>query len=83
MPFVDNKNRIWKILGLKVQMVETSYSASSTSTNFFFGEMLKSQILVVFQSFVLGQILAILGRICYIDSGWEHARNYAEILKTL
>jgi hypothetical protein len=35
-PFFDNKNSILKILGLKIQTVETYSSASSTQTNFYF-----------------------------------------------
>jgi hypothetical protein len=35
-PFFDNKNSICKILGLKIQMVETCSSASFTRTNFYF-----------------------------------------------
>jgi hypothetical protein len=35
-PFFDNKKDIKKILGLKIQMVKTCYSASSTHTNFCF-----------------------------------------------
>jgi hypothetical protein len=34
-PFFDNKKDI-KILGLKIQMVKTCSSASSTRTNFYF-----------------------------------------------
>jgi hypothetical protein len=37
---------------------KTCSSASSTRRNFYFWETLKSQFLVVFQSFVFGQILA-------------------------
>jgi hypothetical protein len=56
-----HKNSIWKILGLKLQMVETCSSASSTRRNFYFWKTLKSQFLVVFQSFVFAPILAIFG----------------------
>jgi hypothetical protein len=35
-PFFDNKNSIWKILGLIIRMVETCSSASSTHTIFIF-----------------------------------------------
>jgi hypothetical protein len=35
-PFFDNKNSIWKIIGLKIQMVKTCSSVSSTSRNFYF-----------------------------------------------
>jgi hypothetical protein len=35
-PFFDNKNSIWKILGLKIQTEETYSSASSTRTNLYF-----------------------------------------------
>jgi hypothetical protein len=72
--FVDNKNSIWKILGLKTQMVETCSSASSTRRNFCFWKTLKSQFLVIFQSFIFRQILAVLGRFSCIHSGWEHAK---------
>jgi hypothetical protein len=81
-PFFDNKNSIWKILGLKIQTVETCSSASFIHRNFYFWKTLKSRFLVVFQSFVFRQILAVLGRICCIDSGWQHARTRAEIFKT-
>jgi hypothetical protein len=60
-PFFTNKNSIWKILGLKIQTVETCSSASSTHRNFYFWKILKSRFLVVFQSFVFGQILANFG----------------------
>jgi hypothetical protein len=61
-PFFDNKNSIWKILGLKTQTVETCSSASSIHRNFYFWKTLKSRFLVVFQSFVFRQISA------YFDS---------------
>jgi hypothetical protein len=61
-PFFDNKNSIWKIIGLKIQMAETCSSASSTCRNFYFWKTLKSQFLVVFQSFSFGKIWADLGR---------------------
>jgi hypothetical protein len=35
-PFFDNKNSIWKILELKIQMMETFSSASSICRNFIF-----------------------------------------------
>jgi hypothetical protein len=35
-PFFDNKNSIWKILGLKTQTVETCSNASSTRIDFYF-----------------------------------------------
>jgi hypothetical protein len=60
-PFLDNKNSIWKILGLKIQTVETCSNASSTCRDFYFWEKKKSQFLVEFQSFGSGQILANLG----------------------
>jgi hypothetical protein len=46
------------MLGLKIQIVETYFSASSICRNFYFWKTLKSQFLMVFQSFVFGQILA-------------------------
>jgi hypothetical protein len=67
-PFFDNKNSIWKILGLKIRTMETCSSASSTSNFFCFWTTLKSWFLVVFQSFVFGQFWVVLGRFCYIDS---------------
>jgi hypothetical protein len=91
-PFFDNKNNIWKILGLKIQTVETCSSASSTHWNFYFWKLLKSWFLAEFLSFIFGQILvnfgnfgqfwADLGRFSYIHSGWEHVRTWAEIFKT-
>jgi hypothetical protein len=33
-PFFDNKNSIWKVLGLKIQKVETCSNASSTCRNY-------------------------------------------------
>jgi hypothetical protein len=60
-PFFDNKNSIRKILGLKLRTVETCSSASSTRRNFYFSKTLKSRFLVEFQSFISGQILAVLG----------------------
>jgi hypothetical protein len=41
--------------------METCFSASSTRRNFYFWKTLKSRFLVVFQSFIFGQILAVLG----------------------
>jgi hypothetical protein len=80
-PFFDNKNTIWKVLGLKIQMVETCSCTSSIHRNFYFWKTLKSRFLVVFQSFIFrqiwadmgsfGQFYVVLGRICYIDSGWQ------------
>jgi hypothetical protein len=60
-PYFDNKNSIWKILGLKIRMVKTCSSASSTLTNFYYWKVLKFWFLVEFQSFSFGQILANLG----------------------
>jgi hypothetical protein len=75
-PFFGNKNSIWKILGLKIQTVETCSSASSTHRNFYFWKKLKSRFLVEFQSFIFGQILANfgqfwadLGRFSFIHNG--------------
>jgi hypothetical protein len=81
-PFFDNKNSTWKILGLKIRTVETCSRASSTSKFFYFWKTLKSRFLVVFQSFIFGQFWADLGRFSCIQSGWEHARTWVEILKT-
>jgi hypothetical protein len=80
--FFYNKNSIWKILGLKIRTVETCSNASSTCITFYFWKTLKSRFLVVFQSFIYGQNLAILGRNCCIDSGWELAWSKAEIFIT-
>jgi hypothetical protein len=60
-PILDNKNSIWKFLGLKIRTVETCSSASSTRNFFYFWKILKSRFLVEFQSFIFGQILANLG----------------------
>jgi hypothetical protein len=73
-PFFDNKNSIWKILGLKIQLMETCSSASSTCRNFYFWETLKSQFLVVFQSFIFGQILAVLARFGQNLLHWQWLR---------
>ena len=81
-PFFENKISIWKILGFKVQMVETCSSTSSTCRNFYFWKTPKSRFLVVFQSFIFGQILEVLDRFSCIHSGWEHAWTWAEIFKT-
>jgi hypothetical protein len=35
-PFYDNKNSIWKILGLKIRIVWTCSTVSSTRTTFYF-----------------------------------------------
>jgi hypothetical protein len=50
--------------------------------NIHFWKTLKSQFLVVFQSFIFGQILANFGSFCCIDSGWGHAQTWAKILNT-
>jgi hypothetical protein len=42
-PFFDNKNSIWKILGLKIRTLKTCSSAPSTRRNFYFWKILKSQ----------------------------------------
>jgi hypothetical protein len=64
-PFFDNKNRIWKILGLKIQTVKTCPSASSTHRNFNFWKTLKISIfggiLKFLKLIVFGQILANFG----------------------
>jgi hypothetical protein len=60
-PFFDKKNSIYKILGLKIQTMETCSSASSTHRNFYLKKTLKSRFLVEFQSFIFGQILATFG----------------------
>jgi hypothetical protein len=54
--FLDWKSEWWKY-ALVPQYVEI-----------FFWKTLKSRFLVVFQSFGFEQILAVLGKICYIDS---------------
>jgi hypothetical protein len=61
MPFFDNKNSIWIILGLKIRTVETCSSTSCTRRNLFIWKTLKSQFLVQFRSFIFGQILANYG----------------------
>jgi hypothetical protein len=60
-PFFDNKNSIWKILGLKIKTTETCSSASSIHRNFYLWKTLKSRFLVEFQSFVFGPIWADFG----------------------
>jgi hypothetical protein len=50
-PFLDNKNSIWKILGLKIRIVETWSSASSTHRNSYFWKTPKSEFLVIFWQF--------------------------------
>jgi hypothetical protein len=94
MPFFDNKNSIWIILGLKIRMVETCSSASYTRRNLFIwksfylkntkisisGAISKFHLWADFGKF--WQFWADLGRICSIHSGWEHARTWAEIFKT-
>jgi hypothetical protein len=77
-PFFDNKNSIWKILRLKIWTVETCSSASSTCRNFYFLKTLKSRFLVVFQSFIFGQILANFGSLgsfgqIFLHSQWLRA----------
>jgi hypothetical protein len=74
-PFFENKNGIWKILGLKIQTVEICSSASSTHRNFYFWKTLKSWFLVVFQSFIFGQILANFGSFgqIFMHSQWLRA----------
>jgi hypothetical protein len=70
-PFFDNKNSIWKILGLKIQTVETC----STHRNFYFWKTLKSRFLAEFQSFIFGQILANIGSFgqIFLHSQWLRA----------
>jgi hypothetical protein len=73
-PFFDNKNSIWKILGLKIKTVETCSSASSTHRNFYFWKTLKSRFLAEFQSFIFGQILAVLGSFGQIWADFPHSQ---------
>jgi hypothetical protein len=68
LKFTYNKNSIWKILGLKIRMVETCSSASSTYRNFYFWNKLKSGFLVVFQSLVFGQIWARFAALTVVES---------------
>jgi hypothetical protein len=70
-PFFDNKNSIWKILGLKIQTMETCSSAPSTRRNFYFWKILKSRFLVEFQSFIFWQIWAVLGNFEQILLHWQ------------
>jgi hypothetical protein len=70
-PFFDNKNSIWKILGLKIQTMKTCSSASSIHRNFYFWNILRSRFLVEFQSFVFGQIWAVLGNFGQILLHWQ------------
>jgi hypothetical protein len=67
-PFFDNKNSIWKIIGLKIQIVETCSSASSIHRIFFFWKILKSRFLVEFQSFIFGQIWADFAALTVVDN---------------
>jgi hypothetical protein len=60
-PYFDDTKDIWKILGLKIQTVETCSSVPSIRGNFYFGKILKSRFLAEFQSFIFGQILANFG----------------------
>jgi hypothetical protein len=62
--FLDWKSERWKHALVPLLYIEL-----------FFWKKLKSWFLVEFQSFVFGQILAVLGRIWCIDSGWELALN--------
>jgi hypothetical protein len=70
--FFDNTNSIWKILGLKIRIVEACSSASSTRRSFFFLKNTKISIFGGISS--LGkfwQILAILGSM--LHSQWLRA----------
>jgi hypothetical protein len=65
-----------KILGLKIQTVETCSSASSTRRNFYFLKSTKISIFGGISKFRLWadfgkfwQFWAVLGRICCIGSG--------------
>jgi hypothetical protein len=70
-PFFDNKNSIWKILGLKIRTAKTCSSAPSTRKFFNFWKILKSRFLVEFQSFIPGQILANFGSFGQILLHWQ------------
>jgi hypothetical protein len=59
--FLTIKIAYEKILGLKIQMIETCSSAPSTRGNFYFWKIPKSRFLAEFQSFIFGQILANFG----------------------
>jgi hypothetical protein len=73
--FLTIKIAYEKFLDLKIQMVRTCSSASSTHRNFYFWKTLKSQFLAEFQSFIFGQILAVLGRFgqIFLHSQWPRA----------
>jgi hypothetical protein len=64
-PFFDNKNNIWKILGLKIQTVETCSSASSTCRNFYFWKNTKISFFGGIPKF---RLWAVLGKFCCIDN---------------
>jgi hypothetical protein len=85
MPFFDNKNSIWKILQLKIQMAETCFSASSKRTIFIFKISIFGGILKLYHWADVcnfWQFWAVLGRFCCIGNGWQHAQRSHEILKT-
>ena len=60
-----------KILRLKIRMVETCSSASSTHKNSYFWKTLKSRFLVAFQSFIFRQSLANFGSFGQILLHWQ------------
>jgi hypothetical protein len=75
-PFFDNKNRIWKILGLKSKRWKHAlghplhvkfYFKKNTKISIF-GGISKFYFWANFGKF--GQFWAVLGRFCRIDSGW-------------
>jgi hypothetical protein len=51
--------------------METCSSASSTHRNFYFWKILNSRFLAEFQSFIFGQILAVLGSFGQILLHWQ------------
>jgi hypothetical protein len=80
-PFFDNKNSTWKILGLKIRILETCSNTSSTRRNFYFWKTLNLNFWWYFKVLLVAD-LAVLGKNCYIDSGWEPTQSKAEIFKT-
>jgi hypothetical protein len=71
-PFFDNKNSIWKILGLKIQTVETCSNASSTCRNFYLKKNNKISIFGGISKFLLWANFGSFGQI-FLHSQWLRA----------
>jgi hypothetical protein len=75
--FLDWKSKQWAHALVPPLHMEVFFFFLKKTKTSIFGGILKFLELIVF-----GQILAVLGRFCYIGNGWQHAQTSPKILKT-